>query len=364
MTARHLAGLGRDRSPDPTVIDLRSESCGPLTDEVRDALAQPCHGVDTYDEDASVHELEAYLADLFGVRQALFVPTGRMANLIAASVLCPPDGEILLDPWAHMLKAEYGSLSNLLGRQTRTYASRDGVLDADGVLRLVRTSHTTRPTRLVCIEDPHIGFGGMPQPAAEVERLTRELRNLDVASYCDGARMWYLNSDARTPWTFYGSLYDGLTVSLVKGPGAPVGAVTLFRGEHRAEAIEVRRALGGGWARPGAFANAALTALQSRLGRLAEDCDRADRLAVQLVDQLGADAVSCHINMVEIRIADSSLFFQRCRELGVLLFRPEPQRVRAVLHQGIDDDAVDRAANVILKVAASMAMTAKGVSQG
>jgi threonine aldolase len=337
----------------PGVIDLRSESCAPLDSAVRAALTEANDGNDTYDEDPSVHALEEFVADLFGMRQAVFVPTGRMANIIATSVLCPPDGEVLLDAWAHMLKAEYGSTNGLLGRQTRTYASRGGRLDPEAVLSLVRTSHTTRPTKLVCVEDPHVGAGGVPQQLAELQRLTSELRRLGIASYCDGARLWYVNADDRTAWSTYGSLYDGLTVSLVKGPGAPVGAIVLFRDERRDDAIEVRRALGGGWARPGALASAALVALRARLGRFCEDCARAEELASLLAEQLGAEAVSHHINMMEIRIPDSLVFFERCKELGVLLFRPEQHRVRAVIHQGIDGHAVDLAAKVIIRAASS-----------
>ncbi|GAA1801483.1 GntG family PLP-dependent aldolase [Luedemannella flava] len=341
------------------MIDLRSESSARLDRSVRAALFSEVGGNDTYDEDAAVHQLETFLAELFGMSEALFVPTGRMANIIAASVLCPPEGEILLDVWAHMLKAEYGSLSNLLGRQARTYSSGDGLLEADAVLALVRTSHTTRPTRLVCIEDPHIGLGGSPQPWAEVERLTSELRHLGVASYCDGARLWYRNPSASVPWTVYGSVYDALAVSLVKGPGAPVGAALLFRGAHRSHAIEVRRALGGGWARPGPLANAALAALEARLGRMTGDCELACRLGERLAGELGPDLVSHNINMVELRVTDSSEFFDGCKELGVLLFRPEAHRVRAVVHQDIAEADVDRAVDVILTVAGSMQMVSR-----
>lgn len=47
-------------------------------------MFQAAVGDDVYGEDPTVNELEAQVAELFGMESAVFVPTGTMANLIAS----------------------------------------------------------------------------------------------------------------------------------------------------------------------------------------------------------------------------------------------------------------------------------------
>jgi len=65
------------------VIDLRSDTLTLPTEEMRKVIADAIVGDDCYGEDGSVVELEEYCKQLFCVEDALFVPTGTMANQLA-----------------------------------------------------------------------------------------------------------------------------------------------------------------------------------------------------------------------------------------------------------------------------------------
>src|SRR5216683_5500700 len=89
------------------ITDLRSEAVAPLNPLVRQALAAAPDGSDSYDEDAAVLDLEERLKAMFGMRTALFVPTGRLANTLAVGILGGLNSEMLCELNAHMVRSEY-----------------------------------------------------------------------------------------------------------------------------------------------------------------------------------------------------------------------------------------------------------------
>jgi threonine aldolase len=337
------------------VVDLRSEAVAPLHPAVRLALSQAPEGSDAYDEDPCVQELERRLVAMFGMGTAVFVPTGRLANALAVGILAGFGGEVLLDVNAHILRSEYGLISRMWGSQTRTFASDHGRVAVAGVLSLLAPlENTTVETSLVCVEDTHTAAGGVTQDLGAMHELAQTLAGRGIKLYCDGARLWYANIVHCVPWTDYGDIYDGLSVSLVKGIGAPVGAVLLLREERRPQVRKLRRMLGGSWVRPGPLALAALRGLEVNLPDVGEDCVHAARLAEALRGGLPGLVITQETNVVMFDVPDAAVFFEKCRAAGVLVFRYAPTRIRAVLHRGITSAAVDRAAAVICDIQRSM----------
>jgi len=353
MTARAGTFPGAQEAD---VVDLRSEAVAPLHPLVRAALSDAPEGSDSYDEDPSVHELESRLAGMFGMGCALFVPTGRMANAIAVGALGGTGTEVLLDADAHMARSEYALITRLWGTMTRTFFSDGGRARPGDVLPLLGClENTTVRTSLVCVEDTHSARGGAAQDLDAIRELAGILAGRNISLYCDGARLWYANLAHRVPWTTYGSLYDGLAVSLVKGVGAPVGAAVMLRDCQRPRLRELRRMLGGAWVRPTPLAKAALCALDVCLPGLERDCAHAGRLAAALRSSLPGLNVCQETNVVAFDVPDAAEYFEKCRAAGVLVFRYTPTRIRAVLHRGITAEAVDRAASVLADVFCSLA---------
>lgn len=350
MTGRSDEPLARS-----DVIDLRSEAVAPLHPEVRAALSCAPDSSDSYDEDPSVGELESRLAAMFGMGCALFVPTGRLANMIAVGALASPGTEILLDANAHIVRSEYAVIPRLWGTLTRTFSSGNGQMRTSDVLPLlIPLENTTVPTSLVCVEDTHSVHGGVAQDLAAVRDLADLLAARSISLYCDGARLWYANAVQRVSWRAYGAIYDGLSVSLVKGVGAPVGAAVMLRENQRSRLRELRRMLGGAWVRPGPLARAALCALEVNLPEVQNDCRHAAQLAKAIRLKFPGLNACQQTNVVMFDVPDAAAYFEKCRAAGVLVFRYTPTRIRAVLHRGITADAVGHAAAVLSDVLGSV----------
>jgi threonine aldolase len=333
------------------IVDLRSEAVAPLHPLVRQALAAAPDGSDAYDEDAAVRELEEHLKAMFGMGTALLVPTGRLANTLAVGILAGLGSEVLCDCNAHMVRSEYGLLSRLWGVQTRTFSSDHGRVVPEDVMPLLsQLENTTVRTALVCIEDTHGFEGGVAQDTDALCSVARLLKDRRVQFYCDGARIWYANVRHRVPWNWYGEVYDGMSVSLVKGIGAPVGAAVLLREDKRAELRDLRRMVGGAWVRPGPLASAALCALDVNRDDARTDCTSAALLADHLRSGCPGLKVSQETNIVMFDVPDATDYFEGCRTAGVMIFRFTPSRVRAVTHRGLSGDDIHRAAKLMCAV--------------
>ena len=72
------------------MIDLRSDTVTKPSKGMMEAMFQAEVGDDVYKEDPTVNELERRVAELFGMDDALFFPTGSMANQAAIKMHTQP----------------------------------------------------------------------------------------------------------------------------------------------------------------------------------------------------------------------------------------------------------------------------------
>ena len=342
----------------PDLIDLRSDTVTRPSEDMRRAMASADVGDDVYGEDPTVNRLEQHVADLFGLRAALFVPSGSMGNQIAVRLLVPPGDELICDADAHVVSYEAGGAAAHGGIQTRTMVAPRGLLDRDLVEPQIRPEgYHTVPTRALALEQTHNRGGGAVYPLRVLKELRALTSSYDVALHCDGARVWNAHVASGVPLTEYGASFDTMSVCLSKGLGAPIGSLVLMCDEWMvSEAREIRRRLGGGMRQVGVLAAAGLFALRHNVARLAEDHARARRLA-EAVAEVGdglVDVGAVETNIVIVELAgtglDSAGVAARCRADGVLVSAFGPRRVRLVTHLDVDDDGIDRAIPVICRV--------------
>ena len=83
------------------MIDLRSDTVTRPTEAMRTAMARAEVGDDVYGEDPTVRALEERVAALFGHEDALFTPTGSLANVLAVGLSVAPGQEVLCEASAH-----------------------------------------------------------------------------------------------------------------------------------------------------------------------------------------------------------------------------------------------------------------------
>src|SRR6516162_8467797 len=118
-------------------IDLRSDTVTKPTPGMRAAMAAAEVGDDERDGDPTTRRLEDRVAKMLGKEDALFFPSGVMANQAAVWVLVPRATEVLADVDAHIVHSEIAGVAALAGAQVLAVVPSDRarVMSADDVRR-------------------------------------------------------------------------------------------------------------------------------------------------------------------------------------------------------------------------------------
>jgi threonine aldolase len=333
------------------VIDLRSDTVTRPTAAMRRAMAEAEVGDDVLDGDPTVRRLEERVADLLGKSQALFFPSGTMANQAALWLLGIPGTEVFCHEDSHIVNWEIAGTAALCGLQVRLV--RGGpVLTAEALRAAFRPASPHAPrASLVCAENTHNGAGGMVTPLAQLRELHDTASEAGLPVHLDGARLWNAHVATGTPLADFAECAETVMVSFSKGLGAPVGACLAGSAQAMRWAWETRKRFGGGMRQSGILAAGALHGLEHHLPRLHEDHARAKRLAGRLAEAEGVSVVppDTNIVMVDLRPGQSAgAVLDRARAGGVLATPWSESRVRCVLHLDVGESACDRAADVLL----------------
>lgn len=331
-------------------IDLRSDTVTKPTPAMRRAMAEAEVGDDVLDGDPTVKRLERRVAELLGKPEALFFPTGTMANQAALWLLGESGTEVFCHDDSHIVNWEIAGTAALAGLQVRMV--RGGpVMDAEMLRASFRPYSVHAPrASLVCAENTHNGAGGM---VTSVERLRAIRAVADEAGlplHLDGARLWNASVATGTPLADFAACAATVMVSFSKGLGAPVGACLVGDAAPMRRAWEVRKRFGGGMRQSGILAAAALHGLEHHLPRMHEDHVRARALAAAIAEVPTVQVVAPDTNIVMVELLNgqqASQVVERARAAGVLVSAWNATRVRAVLHLEIDDTACRRAGEIL-----------------
>jgi len=338
-------------------IDLRSDTVTLPSPGMRQAMAAAPVGDDQYGEDPSVNRLQERIAELLGKERALFVPSGTMANQIGLKILTRPGDEVVLGEEAHIVWHESGAGAANSGVQF-TVVGRGGLFTAADLRAAYKPpGHIVfPPTTLVAIENTHNRGGGVVFPQDEAVAICATARELGLASYLDGARLFNAAAACGRSLAELAAPFDLVSVALSKGLGCPVGSLIAGRDEDISRARRARRMFGGAMRQSGVLAAAGLYALDHNLGRLAEDHGNARLLAERLA---GLRRVSLDLATVQSNIAifrmeegapDAATIVVRAEEKGVLVSAFAARTVRAVTHLDVSRDQCRRAADLLAEV--------------
>jgi threonine aldolase len=322
---------------------------------MREAMAAAPVGDDVMGEDPSVNELQRRAAVLLGKEAALFVPSGTMANLLAALSQTRPGDTVILHQDAHPYNYESGNLGMVAGVLPRLLGGNCGVLDPEDVrAHIVQSSdHHYSPTTLIAIENTTNRGGGAIYDIGAVAAIGAVARERGVRAHCDGARLFNAVVASGVSAAEYAAHVDTVCFCLSKGLGAPVGSLLAGSAETIDRAHRYRKMLGGGTRQAGILAAAGLYALDHHIDRLAEDHARARRFRDALQGCGGLRfTLPAPTNIVYVDVADAEAFAGRLAELGVLVFATGPARIRAVFHLDISDAGLERAVHAFQSVAA------------
>jgi threonine aldolase len=317
-------------------IDLRSDTVTRPDKRMRAAMANAEVGDDVLDRDPTMRALEERVAELLGVADALWVPSGSMGNLIALMAHLRRGDVFLAARGAHVLGNELGTAAWLAGGMPEVLPWDGGpgrptaaaIRVAAGAPGPYYTLHTT----LLCLENTHNAAGGAVTPPDEHALLVATAKDCGLAVHLDGARIWNASVALGVPPAALTVGVRTVQVCLSKGLGAPVGSVVAGSAEFVVEARRLRKMLGGGVRQGGVLAAAGLVALD-RIADLAADHENAAALAGGLAE-LGWQVTVPATNILLAAVPDVSVAVGKLTDLGVLVAGMAGQ-VRFVTHRDV-----------------------------
>jgi threonine aldolase len=260
---------------------------------------------------------------------------------------------------AHVLWSEESSFAYVAGLTLRPLEGSRGRLapgDVAAAIEGSRFGHRPR-TAVVCLENTHNAAGGAVLRPADIAAVADVAAAHGAAVHVDGARIFNAAVALEASVAQLTARADTVSLNLTKGLSAPTGAVLCGREELVREARTLLRRLGSGSVhKAGLWAAAGLVAIETMVGRLADDHRRARALARRLapiaaltVDEAG---VETNIVMAELASAEARELVAALARVGVGATVHTEHRVRFVTHRHVGDGDIDEVAAAVASVCA------------
>jgi threonine aldolase len=338
------------------VIDLRSDTVTQPTPEMRRAMTSAPLGDDVLGDDPTVNELEAVAAARLGKEASVFLPSGTMGNLIGVAVNSRPGEEVIADTESHVYLYEAAGAAAIAGVQIQPITTAAGVMSPEQIVSAIRPRDDFHfaLSAAVILENTHNRHGGVVWPLDALRNASAAAHAQGIRVHLDGARIFNAAVALGVDVADIAAPADTVTFCLSKGLGCPAGSLFCGTREDVEQARRWRKRLGGAMRQTGVLAAAGLVALDTMVGRLAEDHANARTLAEGLAELPG---VSCDLSRVQTNLVYFDLekltgaeFQERCRRRGLLGEATDRQRVRLVTHVGISATDVQTALEICEEV--------------
>jgi len=325
------------------MIDFRSDTVTRPTKAMMEAIMRAEVGDDVYEDDPTIKALEARAAEMTGKEEALFLPSGTMANQVAILSHTRSGDEIILGSKCHIKVYEVGAAAMLAGVSYHLIDETDGMMDTSAISAGIRGENIHFPkTGLICVENAH--GSGHVAPLSYMETIRTIARENDLPVHLDGARLFNAAVHLGTEAKAIAKYADSVMFCLSKGLASPVGSMLAGRAAFIKTARKYRKMLGGGMRQAGILAAAGLVSLETMTKRLHEDHENAGYLADAL-DRLPGftvDKNARHINMVFVKSTiDMDRLSAHMRTQDILLGGYKGDYMRLVCHNDIDKKAID-----------------------
>lgn len=331
-------------------VDLRSDTVTKPTAGMLEAMWSAKVGDDVFGEDETINALEAKAAAMFGMEAGIFCPSGTMTNQIAIKCFTQPLDELIADQTAHVYCYEGGGIAFNSGVSTRLLNGYRGILTADMIEPEINAENIHYPhTSLVVLENTVNKGGGSCYTLEQIAPIADLCKSRDLKLHLDGARIFNALAHTGDKAVNYGKYFDGVSVCLSKGLGAPVGSVLLADKATIKYARRIRKVLGGGMRQAGFLAAAAIYALDHHVERLKIDHSHAQVLAEELAKcDWVTNVLPAETNIVlfdTVQPADQIL--AKLEEKGIKANSTDKHRIRFVTHLDVHPEQVEYTVQVL-----------------
>src|SRR4030095_9645731 len=323
--------------------DLRSDTITRPTPGMLEAMMQAEVGDDVFGEDPSIIELEAKMAEIFGMEAGLFFPSGTMANQVAIRALTVPNDEVICDQTAHIYLYAGGGIACNSGISMWLLNGNRGRITAEQIEEAIRPDNVHYPhTSVVAIENTHNRGGGSIYPLTEISAIRILCNKFNLKLHLDGARIFNAITAADYNAKDMGKQCHSISVCLSKGLGAPVGSVLVTSKEIRQKAIRIRKVMGCRRRQSGFLAAAGIYALDHHLDGLHDDHRRA-KVLENVMKELPfvEEVIPADTNIVVTKLHSNlplQTFIDRLMEKNIKTVAFGKQAVRMVTHLDFNDD--------------------------
>ncbi len=272
---RFLTGHGR-RLP----ADLLAEAEVALDDDAQDV----------YGGGGVVALLEEESAALLGKPEAVFMPTGTMAQQIALRIHAERTGRdvVLCHHLAHPLIHEDQAAERLHGLRLRPVGSPERLITIEDLESVAEYA------AVLLIELPQREIGGQLPSWEELTAQTELARSHSTALHLDGARLLETLPHFDRSAEDVSALFDSVYLSMYKGLGGLAGCVLAGDEQLIAEAREWRHRHGGTVFAMWPYAASALAAMRLRAPRMPAYVSHAQAIADALRAVPGVRLVPDH----------------------------------------------------------------------
>ncbi|WNH10201.1 threonine aldolase family protein [Thalassobellus suaedae] len=329
------------------IIDLRSDTVTKPTKYMLEAMMQAKVGDDVFREDETVNELETRVAKMFGKDQALFFPSGTMANQTALKLHTNPGDQVICDKYAHIYNYESGGASFNSGVSCKLIDGSKGMFTAKQVEEAINPdTYYYSKTSLVEIENTTNKGGGACWDFNEIKKMRTVCDENNLGFHLDGARLWNALVEKKETTEQYGEVFDTISVCLSKGLGCPIGSILVGDSKIMQNAIRIRKIFGGNMRQVGYLAAAGLYALDNNIERLKIDHQKAKEIGVELsklsmiktVEPIETNIVIFELN----NDVNENHFFQKLADKNIHIISMGSGKLRMVTHLDYTNEMHDK----------------------
>ena len=335
------------------MINLLSDTITKPSVAMLEAMMNAKVGDDVFGADPTANELQAKIASIFGMEDALFFPSGTMANQVAIKLHTNPGEQLICDKWAHVYNFEGGGVASNSGVSCFLIDGERGMFTAAQVEKVINDPHNIHiaTTTLVSIENTTNKGGGACWNFSEIKKIKDICTENNLAFHLDGARLFNAliakNEDPKA----YGQQFDAISICLSKGLGAPIGSLLLGTKAHIKKALRLRKRFGGAMRQVGYLAAAGIYALDNNVSRLAEDHLKAKKIGdvlhklsfVKFVEPIETNIVI--FNLMDT--IDESDFIETLKKNKVLIASMGSGKSRMVTHLDFTDEMLDELLKIL-----------------
>lgn len=268
-------------------------------------------------------QLHTKIATMLGKEAAIYLPSGKLAQMAALKVLTGRAGcsRVAMHPRSHLEENEKRAYQELWGLTAAHLGGYDRLPTADDL----RAIH--EPLGAVMLELPLRRLGCLLPNWNELSELCNVAKERGLFLHMDGARLWESQPFYDRPLAEIAAPFDTVYVALDKGLGGLAGAVLAGPKWTIDEVAIWQRRAGGRALRSFPYILSALKALEERLPRMGEFHNKAKELSRELgiLDGVRISPVVPHANAFFVSVFGDHEKSNAARdavaeELGIWLF--------------------------------------------